>query len=413
MRVSTIFLLACASASNTHAQCPPQELRAADVSFVPQIEAAGGVFRDESGSDADIMALLSSRGFNAVRLRVWIAPADGYCNLAHTCQMAQRAQAVGLSIVLDLHYSDTWADPGQQTIPAAWAGQSQAQLRQSIEAYTHDTLQSLILQGTPASVVQIGNEVTAGMLWPMGRVGGAFDSNWPNFAELLSAAGRGARAVSPAPLIMIHIDRGGDNAGTRWFFDHVEASGVSYDMIGLSYYPWWHGDFASMQSNIEDVAARYAKRVFIAETAYPWTLQWSDNTHNFVGNVGQLLTGYAASMNGQSMFLKDLLAAVRRLPMQRGAGVAYWAPEWSAFPGVGSPYENLSLFDFQHRACAALAAWNCCPADVNHDGALDFFDYLDFVDAFSSFQTAADYNQDGGIDFFDYLDFVDEFSSSC
>ena len=402
-----------ACAGGAFGQCVTGEYRAGDVSFVPQIEALGGSYRDESGAPADIMALMSSHGFNAVRLRLWVAPADGYCDLAHTLAMAQRAHAAGLAILLDLHYSDSWADPGQQNMPASWAGLTGGPLQQTVENYTRHMLQALIQQGTPAAVVQIGNEVTSGMLWPSGRVGGAYDSNWGNFAALLAAGSRGARSVTPAPEVMIHIDRGGDNGGARWFFDHVAAAGVSYDMIGLSYYPWWHGSFAAMQSNIADLAARYGKRVFIAETAYPWTLSWSDNTGNFVGTQSQVLSGYPASTSGQELFLRDVLAAERGLAAGRGAGVAYWAPEWSAFSGLGTPWENLALFDFQHRALPGLSAWTCCAADVNHDGVVDFFDYLDFVDGFTRGAATSDFNADGATDFFDYLDFVDAFSRGC
>jgi arabinogalactan endo-1,4-beta-galactosidase len=391
----------------------PGEWRAADISTLRQIEAAGGAFADERGQPVDLITLLSQRGFNAVRLRVWVDPAGGACGLGQTLEMAQRVHDAGLLLIVDLHYSDSWADPGQQTIPGAWAGQNVVQLGETVETYTRGVLQALINQGTPAAGVQIGNEITSGMLWPAGRIGGSFEGNWAAFLSLVEAGCRGARSVTPAPLVVLHIDRGGDNGGTRWFFDRVAAAGITFDVIGLSYYPWWHGSLQAMSANVQDVAGRYGKRVWLAETGYPWTLQWSDNTQNIVGLPGQVLAGYPASPIGQKRFLRDVMQSVRNVPMGLGMGAAYWEPGLCAFAGFGSWYENVTLFDFAHRTLPAMAAWTCCAGDFNLDGTLDFFDYLDFVVEFSTGTTAADFNADGVVDFFDYLDFVAGFSAGC
>jgi arabinogalactan endo-1,4-beta-galactosidase len=328
--------------------------RGVDASFIPQLEASGVVFRDESGTPRDPLTLFAARGINLIRLRVWHTPAGGWCGTPQTLAMARRAKAAGLSIMLCIHYSDSWADPGQQTIPAAWQGQNVLQLRTSVQSYTRSLVASLDAQGTPPAIVQIGNETTDGMLWPTGRISTA---GFNAFATLFAAGADGVRLAMPTPrtpIIMAHIDRGGDNATTRWFFDEMRSRNMNYDAIGLSYYPWWHGSLASMQSNINDVATRYGKRVMIVETAYPFTLGWNDNENNFVGLSSQLQPGFTATPGGQAAFIAAINNAVAALPGGRGLGTCYWAPEYVANPALGSPWENLAAFDFSGRALPVL-----------------------------------------------------------
>lgn len=328
------------------------EIRAVDASFVPQIEAVGGVFRS-GGIAVDPIAFFASQGVNTVRLRVWNAPPAGFCDADDTLAMARRVHAAGMKLIVDFHYSDSWADPGQQTKPAAWANLSFPQLTIAVQSFTRSTVAALVAQGTPPDIVQIGNEITAGMLWNEGRVSAWNNGNWPNLETLLNAGAGGARlgaGVHPVR-IMLHIDRGGDNPTTRQFFDRAVAFGVSFDMIGLSYYPWWHGSFASFEANIAVTAARYAKPVFVAETAYPWTLAWADNQQNFVGLPSQLLPGYPATPSGQAGFLEAIGGVMRSTP--GGAGWCYWAPEYGAFPGLPSPWENLAMFDFLGAALSS------------------------------------------------------------
>lgn len=328
--------------------------RGVDASFIPQLESAGVIFRDESGTPQDALAIFASRGINLIRLRVWHTPAGGWCDTPQTLAMARRAKAAGMHIMLCIHYSDSWADPGQQTTPAAWQGQSLLQLRASAQTYTRNLVSAFAAQGTPPAIVQIGNETTDGMLWPAGRISTA---GFNAFATLFAACADGVRLAMPAPgtpLIMAHIDRGGDNAATRWFFDQMSSRNVAYDVIGLSYYPWWHGALAAMQTNINDVATRYGKRVMIVETAYPFTLGWNDNENNFVGLTSQLQPGFSASAGGQAAFIAAVNNAVAGVPGGRGLGACYWAPEFVANPSIGSPWENLAAFDFSGRALPVL-----------------------------------------------------------
>lgn len=367
-------------------------LAGADVSFLPQVEAGGGVFRD-GGKPDDPLAILRARGIDTVRLRLWHAPAGGPApahdsdaapasastlasTLAPTLELAARARAAGFNVLLDLHFSGTWADPGRQAKPASWAALPFGALADSVRVYTRDVLAAFSARGAAPSIVQLGNEITAGLLWDDGRVGGSFDTpaQWDKLAALLKAAVAGVQdATGPAgacgtanadaapgarrPEIMLHLDRGGDNAGARRFLDNVVARGVEFDLIGLSFYPWWHGTLADLEANLVDLAPRYGKDLVVVETAYPWTLAWFDGTHNQVGLPTQLLPGYPATPEGQRAFLAAALAVVRAVPQGRGRGLFWWAPEWIATPRFGSAWENAALFDEEGRALPALEAF--------------------------------------------------------
>ncbi|MDZ7373128.1 MAG: glycosyl hydrolase 53 family protein [candidate division KSB1 bacterium] len=332
-----------------------------DVSFIPQIEDRGGVYRD-SGKVKDPLQIFADHGFNLIRLRLWHTPRDGYCGLERTLAMARRLRTKGFTFLLNFHYSDTWADPGKQYKPAAWSGLSFPALKDSVRQYTRRVVAALIAQGTRPDLVQIGNEITGGMLWNDGRVGGRYDTpqQWQNLAELIRAAEEGLRGAGPGAdsiRVMIHIDRGGDNAGARWFFDRLLAQGVEFDVIGLSYYPWWHGNLSALQTNLNDLAIRYGKDIMVVETAYPWTLQGYDQVTNIVGSSSQLLPGYPASVEGQAAFLREVIRIVRSVPGGRGIGVCYWAPEYISIPQLGSPWENNALFDFQGNALSSMGVF--------------------------------------------------------
>jgi arabinogalactan endo-1,4-beta-galactosidase len=333
----------------------------ADVSFLEEVEVGGGVFTVDR-VPADPLSILASNGFGAIRLRVWHTPPDGRNTLEETLDTAARARAAGLDLLLDLHYSDTWADPGKQFIPAAWIGLSFKALRDSIRAYTYAVVDALARQNTLPDIVQIGNEITCGMVWDAGRVCDVFNTSiqWERLASLLSAAREGALDAVPAGdslRIMIHIDRGADNAGSRWFFDHLMAEDIAFDLIGLSYYPWWHGSLDNLSRNLTDLAGRYGKDLMMVETGYPWTLAWNDDVNNLVGHPGQVLPGYPATVAGQEAFFRELLRRVKATPDGRGRGVFLWEPLAISAPGFGSVMENLALFDFSGEAHASIRAF--------------------------------------------------------
>lgn len=330
--------------------------RGVDASFLPQVEANGGLFYDAVGQD-EALAIFARQGINSIRLRVWVSPTDGHSGTAEILALAQRIRTHGLGLLLDIHYSDTWADPGHQIKPAAWANMTQLELETAVHDYTRDLLLALQAQNTPPDIVQIGNEITAGILWENGRVGTGYEDNWPQLAALLQAGLSGlqeALAPTATTRLMLHLDAGGNNATCRWFLDNLRAQGITFDLLGLSYYPWWHGSLDDLRANLQDLSQRYPYDIIVVETAYPWTLAWNDNVHNLIGLENQLLPGYPATPQGQAEFLHDLQEIVQTLPAEKGIGLYYWAADYITTPQAGSFWENVALFDFNGQSLPAL-----------------------------------------------------------
>jgi len=341
-------------------------VRGADISFTQQEEAVGNNFTDR-GVTMPVERILARNGATYVRLRIWTNPPPGYSTEATALAMARRAKRAGLKVLLDLHYSDFWADPGHQDTPAAWQGQDLTTLSNTVREYTRKVIADFARQNTPVDMVQIGNEVTAGMLWPVGQIYRPDGTqHFPEFATLLKAGIAGAREGNPRHhtlKVMVHIDRGGDNGGSVWFFDHILAEGVQFDVIGESYYAMWHGNLAALQANLNDLATRYGKDIVVAETAYPWTLSNGDDLGNFVTDASQLPDGalYPATPTGQAGYFEALRDILRAVPNGRGAGFLDWEPEWIPGvgwePGAGNPNDNLTMFDFNGAALPSVRAF--------------------------------------------------------
>jgi arabinogalactan endo-1,4-beta-galactosidase len=308
----------------------------ADISALERIEAGGTVFR-AGGQPGDAIAILRDRGSNLFRLRLFVDPSgqDVEVNdLAYTIRMATRVKAAGGNLLLDLHYSDTWADPGHQATPSAWSSLDMAELEQQVEVYTSDVLTQMRLAGIVPDFVQVGNEIDWGMLWPLGQLSSGSDSltQWSAFARLLQAGVRGVRgavATQDSVRIVLHYSAGGNLGGTQWFFDHLAALNVPYDVIGLSYYPWWHGTLAQLKANMAAAAQRYNRDIMVVETAYPWR---SGGWEGMVTNPGAMR--WAVSSQGQAEYLGDLLSTVAAAPSGRGIGVLWWYPEAIETPGL-------------------------------------------------------------------------------
>jgi arabinogalactan endo-1,4-beta-galactosidase len=294
-----------------------------------------------------------------VRLRLLVNPPAGYSELQSVLTMARRAKAAGMRLLLDPHYGDFWADPQKQSTPQAWADQDLPTLARTVRGYTRDVLDKLRAQGTPADMLQLGNEIRNGMLWPTGYIDWTAGTGWDALGTLLRAAAAGARdAHGPTPKLVVHFDQGGDNVGSRSFFDHLVAQRVPFDVIGLSYYPFWHGTLSDLRANVNDLATRYDRDVAVVETQYGWTLANGDQLGNFLWQESQLLPGYPATPDGQLSFLSDLLSIIAAVPDHHGAGIFYWGPEWVPgvgwAPGEGTPNDNLTLFDFQGHALPSI-----------------------------------------------------------
>ncbi len=360
------LLLSCGGGGPTDSGGPPPSggrdratmLLGADVSALERIEQAGGVFRD-AGQAGDALAILNAHGSSTFRLRLFVAPNDSEVqvnDLPYTLRMAARAKAAGAKLLLDIHYSDTWADPAHQTTPAAWASLGIDSLERRVESYTDSVVAALRQAGALPDVVQIGNEIDCGMLWPLGRVGGSYDTpaQWTQLARLLNAAIRGVHdALGPSDTvrIMLHYGQGANAAGTQWFFDNIAAYGVPYDLIGLSYYPFWHGSMAALRGNLQATALRYGKDIIVAETSYPWRSgYWEGMVTDPAGMT------WAATPAGQASYLRALIDTVATIAGNHGAGVIWWYPEAIQVPGLfiwggGS----LALFDASGQVLPAAS----------------------------------------------------------
>jgi len=317
-----------------------------------------------SGYQASPVTIMRDNGANYVRMRLWVDPPSGYNDLAGDLALARAVHAAGMRIYLDIMYSDFWADPTKQNIPAAWQGEDLTELTATVRSYTQQVISAFAGQGTPVDMVSIGNEIRNGILWPVGEVDPATGAGYDALATLLKAGVAGARAGNPPRhqlLVMMHYDQGGNSQLSQAFFQNLVSRGVPFDVIGLSYYPFFHGPISAMRQNVDALATQFRKRIVIAETQYPWTLAngnnaIGDSTGDFVWETSQLSPGYPASPGGQLSFVSDELSILAQVPDGLGAGLFYWAPDWipgvgwEPGVGVGSPNVNLTLFNFQGAA---------------------------------------------------------------
>ncbi|WP_199511216.1 glycoside hydrolase family 53 protein [Nucisporomicrobium flavum] len=321
----------------------------ADVSSLQRSLDLGAKYYDAAGTARDPMDILRSAGLNYARLRVWNNPASGYNNKAKVLQQARSLKAKGLKLLIDFHYSDTWADPGKQFKPAAWSSHTLAQLQRDVYGYTYDVCTALKAQGTTPDSVQIGNEINVGMLWPEGRVD---NSNFAPLASLLKQGYAATKACNPGTQVMIHTADADSMANAHWFYDGIRAQGVQWDVTALSYYCMWHGTLANLYNVITDVRARYGKPVVIAETAYQFTTADADSEKNSIpGTV--LCDNIPATWQGQA----QEFAWVQNTARNAGAiGVFYWEPTWYAVKGngwdpaningTGDGWDNMATFDW-------------------------------------------------------------------
>jgi arabinogalactan endo-1,4-beta-galactosidase len=343
----------------------------ADLSFTPQELAAGAQFSYD-GKDGTPVQIMHAAGANYVRMRLWVDPPAGYSDLATDLALAKQVRAAGMKIYLDIMYSDFWADPTKQNVPAAWAGQDLAQLTQTVQSYTDQVISSFAGQGTPVDMVSIGNEIRNGILWPYGELNCAAGSDcggWPALAQLLKAGVAGARAGNPAGhqlLIMMHYDQGASFSLSSAFYSELESYDVPFDVIGLSYYPVLsEPSISGLRQNVDGLATEFGKPIIVAETQYPWTLAngnspEGDSTGDFAWEQSQMEPGYPATPGGQLSFVTDELSILALAPHGLGMGLFYWAPDW--IPGVpwepgagnGSPNVNMTLFNFEGAALPSI-----------------------------------------------------------
>jgi len=333
----------------------------ADISSLKKSEDMGGVYAYEDGTQADALEILRDHGLNYARIRVWVDSPDGYHGKAQLLEMAKRLKKKEIKLLVDFHYADSWADPGKQPKPASWENLDFEGLKKALYEHTFDVCKSLKEQGTPPDMVQVGNEITNGMLWPDGKNDKSFD----NLAALLKEGYRAVKDCSFETLVMLHLDNGGNNEMYRWWFDSILAQEVPFDLIGVSYYPYWHGTLADLQHNLNDIALRYDKDIIVVETAYAFTPDDNDNYENIIHSQEQ--PGYPFTPAGQARMLADVMTVTRAIPNGHGLGVMWWDATWTAVPGngwdpfhptSGNNWENQALFDYDNRALPAMKLFN-------------------------------------------------------
>ena len=356
-----------------------RDIRGADLSGVPRNEDHGAEYFAADGSAVDPVEAFADAGANLVRLKVWVDPADGYNDTADVVAMALRAKAAGMQVLVDFHYSDRWTDPGAQGVPAAWVGMSAAEMTVALTDYTTTVMTALVDAGVTPYAAQVGNEINPGMLWPLGQTWDVDTTDtvtgaqWDTLAGFLTAGSTAVTAVSPSTKVMLHltnINNGID--GLTWWFDEVAARSVPFDLIGLSYYGFWHGTLADMQEAVTVLSGRYDRDVIVVETSYPFTLDDDPNPawENVIDLPAELVTGYPATPAGQAANFRAVQDVVAAAPGGRGLGVVYWEPAWTSVPGAGwdpadpasgNAWENQAVFDFDGRALPALLEFAADP----------------------------------------------------
>lgn len=350
-----------------------RDIRGGDLSGLTKNEDFGATYADAAGHPGDAVEILADAGMNLGRLRVWVDPADGYNDLDNVVAMGQRIKAAGMQLLVDFHYSDRWADPGAQHMPVAWQGMTPAELADAVYANTRDVLDALAAVGVTADYVQVGNEINPGMLWPYGQTwdvdpsDDVADPQWDNLAAFLTAGARAVKEVDPETQVILHLTNINNGVGSlTWWFDEITARGVPFDVIGLSYYGYWHGSLADLQEAISAVSERYDRDVLVVETAYPFTLADDEPAwENIIDLASELVPGYPATPEGQAARVRAVQDAVASAPGGRGIGTVYWEPAWTAVagngwdpadPASGNAWENQALFDFDGRLLPAAGA---------------------------------------------------------
>lgn len=353
-----------------------------DVSTIKEVESLGGKFYDH-GEEKDVFTILKSYGTNAVRLRLWNDPyaedgtpyGAGTNDLPTTIELSRRARSHGMEILLDFQYSDFWADPGKQRVPKAWRGMDAEQLEQAVYDYTRETLLAMRQAGAFPDLIQVGNELTNGLLWPVGKKP-AYD----HIARFVSAGIRAVRSLDRELPVMIHLDNGGNGPMYRDWFDHYLERGEDFQIIGLSYYPFWHGPLTDLQKNMNDLAVRYGKELIIAEVSMGFTMEdygaWeklAEDQRKGYATKPELVEAvpFPMSKEGQADFMKALFAVMEQVPANKCRGFFYWEPAWIPVPGSGwaneealkyieekgpggNEWANQALFDYNGQSLPAL-----------------------------------------------------------
>ena len=354
-----------------------------DLSTLLELERCGAKYYD-NGEERDLLAIMKSYDVDTIRIRLWNDPwsetgesyGAGENDLKTSLEIAKRVTAAGFGVLLNFHYSDFWADPGKQIKPKAWADYGVKEREQAVYDYTLESMRTFLDAGVNITMVQVGNELSNGLLWPEGKV-----PNYDNIATFVNAGIRAVRKADAAIPVMIHLDNGGNNALYREWFDNFTKRGEDFEIIGLSYYPFWHGSLQMLNDNMNDIAERYGKDLVIAEVSMGYTME---DYKNYEKLSDEERKGYATrpalvekieypmTKQGQYDFMEDFLNRISHIKGGKGKGFFYWEPAWIPVPGsgwatpaslkymndpgpCGNEWANQALFDYDGNALPTLS----------------------------------------------------------
>ena len=352
-----------------------------DISTVIEVYDKGGKYYDKEGVEKDLFVILKEAGVNYIRIRLWVDPYDeegnpyggGNNDLEAALKIAVHAKSLDLGVCLDFHYSDFWADPESQVMPKAWKDLSFTDLVQKVYDYTYETLKTFKKQGATPDCVQIGNEINSGMLFEFGKIS-AQPTSWTRLTDLLKSANKAVKDFSPTIKTIIHLADGATFEKFDNFFGQMKDKGVDYDIIGLSYYPFWHGTIEQFQDNMDRISAKYQKPVMVMEISYGFTtvdpsqVNTTYSATNIYNETHEAKGGYKTSIQGQASFLRDVFDAINKVPNHQGLGAFYWEPAWLPIQGVGwatiasgrtdeegkPTWSNQALFSYSGKALPSL-----------------------------------------------------------
>lgn len=374
-------------------------IKGADISSLYEIENLGAKFYDH-GKQGDLIDILKSYGFNYIRLKLWNEPYDinpktgekiwysaGNNDIETDVILAKRVKSKDMGLLLNFHYSDFWADPGKQNIPKAWRHLDFEGLKKAVYDFTFDSVNRLIEAGAKPDMIQIGNEITNGLLWPYGKKPWGeglteeyIEGQYKNIAELVSSGIRAVRKIDPSIPIMIHLDNGGNNPMYVDWFDHYMQYGDDFEIIGLSYYPFWHGKMADLSYNMRDLAERYGKTLVIDEVSMGFTMEdyaayesLEPHERKGMATKPELVEKieHEMTIEGQCRFMKDIMEEITKVPNDACRGFFYWEAGWLPIHGSewaneaalaytgekgpgGNEWANQALFDYEGNALPAL-----------------------------------------------------------
>ena len=353
-----------------------------DLSTLLELERCDARYYDK-GQERDILAIMKDYDVDTIRLRLWNDPKSesgewygaGNNDLSETIAIGKKVTEAGFGVLLNFHYSDFWADPGKQIKPKAWKDFGMEELEKAVYDFTKESLEKILDEGVNVTMIQVGNELSNGLLWPEGRV-----PNYDNIYRLVSAGLKACREIDSKIPLMIHLDNGGNNALYREWFDNFTQRGGDFDYIGLSYYPFWHGSLDMLEYNMNDIAERYGKDLIVAEVSMGFTMEsyqqyekLSDEERKGYATKPSLVEkiDYPMTIQGQKDFTEDFLNRVGKVTGNHGKGFFWWEPAWIPVPGsgwatpaslkymndpgpCGNEWANQALFDYDGNVLPAL-----------------------------------------------------------